>query len=65
MSGARALGAALLAVVLATSALTARAVMLDQRDAPARELAREKKAATDALALQDQSRTTNKAAFRP
>jgi hypothetical protein len=43
----------------------ARAVMLDQRDAPARELAREKKAAADALALQDQSRTTNKAAFRP
>jgi hypothetical protein len=43
----------------------ARAVMLDQRDAPARELARQKKEAADALALQDQSRTTNKAAFRP
>jgi hypothetical protein len=43
----------------------ARALMLDQRDAPARELARQKKEAADALALQDQSRTTNKAAFRP
>ncbi|HEY1913387.1 MAG TPA: hypothetical protein VGG73_20845 [Vicinamibacterales bacterium] len=49
MSGARAPGAAL----------------LDQRDAPARELAREKKEAADALALQDQSRTTNKRALRP
>jgi hypothetical protein len=49
VSGARALGAAL----------------LDQRDAPARELAREKKEAADALALQDHSRTTNKAVFRP
>ena len=44
---------------------TAQAVRLDEREAPERELARQKQAADDTRASQEKARTANKAAFRP
>ncbi len=41
------------------------AVRLDQRDAPLREIARQKQDAEDARASQEKARTANKATFRP
>jgi hypothetical protein len=41
------------------------ALRLDQREAPQRELAREKKEAEDARVSQEKARVANKAAFRP
>ena len=46
-------------------AADARAVALDERDAPQRERAREKKEADAALALRQKARQANKAAFIP
>jgi hypothetical protein len=43
----------------------AEAVRLDQRDAPLREIARQKQDAEDARASQEKARTANKATFRP
>ena len=43
----------------------AQALRLDERDAPRREIARQKKEAEDARAAQDKARVANKAAFRP
>ena len=43
----------------------AQAVKLDEREAPERENARQKKAADDARAAQEKARLANKAAFRP
>jgi hypothetical protein len=43
----------------------AQAVRLDEREAPQRELARQKKEAADTRASEEQSRLANKAAFRP
>ena len=43
----------------------AQALRLDERDAPRREIARQKKEADDARAAQDKARVANKAAFRP
>jgi hypothetical protein len=43
----------------------AQALQLDEREAPAREIARQKKAAADLRASQEKARTANKAAFRP
>ena len=43
----------------------AQAVRLDQREAPQRELARQKKEADDARVSQEKARVSNKAAFRP
>jgi hypothetical protein len=43
----------------------AEAVRLDQRDAPLREIARQKQDADDARASQEKARTANKATFRP
>ena len=43
----------------------AQAVKLDEREAPERENARQKKAADDARASQEKARLVNKAAFRP
>lgn len=42
-----------------------QATRLDDRDAPSRELARQKKETEDARASQEKSRVANKAAFRP
>lgn len=42
-----------------------RAVLQDQRDAPSRELAREKKARDEAQAALEKARDANKSAFRP
>jgi hypothetical protein len=44
---------------------TARAAVLDDREAPQREAAREKQEAEDRRAAQDKARSTNKAIFRP
>jgi hypothetical protein len=43
----------------------AQATRLDEREAPQREIARQKKETDDARASQDKSRLANKAAFRP
>ena len=43
----------------------AQAVRLDERDAPQRELARQKKLADDERASKAKARLANKAAFRP
>ena len=43
----------------------AQALRLNERDAPRREIARQKKEADDARAAQDKARVANKAAFRP
>ena len=43
----------------------AQAVRLDEREAPQRELARQKKEAADTRASEEKSRLANKAAFRP
>ena len=43
----------------------AEAVRLDERDAPRREIARQKKEADDARTAQEKARLANKAAFRP
>jgi hypothetical protein len=44
---------------------SAQAVRLDEREAPQREIDRRKKEVADEKLLQEQSRTTNKAAFTP
>jgi hypothetical protein len=43
----------------------AEAVRLDERDAPRREIARQKKEADDARAAREKARLANKAGFRP
>jgi hypothetical protein len=43
----------------------AEAIRLDQREAPQREVARQKKEAEDSRASEDKARTANKAVFRP
>ena len=43
----------------------AQATLLDEREAPQREIARQKKETEDARASQEQARLANKAAFRP
>ena len=43
----------------------AEAVRLDERDAPRREIARQKKEADDKRAAQEKARLANKAGFRP
>ena len=43
----------------------AEAVRLDERDAPRRELARQKKEADDQRTAQEKARVANKALFRP
>jgi len=43
----------------------AEAVRLDERDAPRREIARQKKEADDTRAAQEKARLANKAGFRP
>jgi hypothetical protein len=43
----------------------AQAIRLDERSAPAREIARQKKAEEDARASQEKARVANKAAFKP
>jgi hypothetical protein len=43
----------------------AEAIRLDQREAPRRELARQKKEVEDARIADEKARATNKAAFRP
>jgi hypothetical protein len=43
----------------------AQAVRLDERDAPSREIARQKKSADDARVSQEKARVANKAAFKP
>ncbi len=43
----------------------AEAIRLDDRDAPRREIARQKKETEDARATQEKARLANKAAFRP
>ena len=50
--------------VLARTA-DAEAIRLDQRDAPRREIARQKKEADAMRAAQEKARLANKAAFRP
>jgi hypothetical protein len=54
-------------VRLGTLARTAeaQALQLDERDAPRREVARQKKAADDTRAAQEKARVANKAGFRP
>jgi len=44
---------------------SAQAIRLDEREAPQREIDRRKKELADEQLLQEQSRTTNKAAFTP
>ena len=43
----------------------AQALRLDERDAPTREIARQKKAADDTRASHEKARLANKAGFRP
>jgi hypothetical protein len=43
----------------------AQAIRLDDREAPQREIARQKKETADTRASQEKSRVANKAAFRP
>jgi hypothetical protein len=43
----------------------AQAVLLDEREAPQREIARQKKEAEDTRVSEEKARVTNKAAFRP
>ena len=43
----------------------ATAVQLDAAEAPQREIARQKKEASDSLAVQEKAKTENKALFRP
>lgn len=43
----------------------AQAIRLDDREAPQREIARQKKEAEDSRVSQEKARTANKAAFRP
>ncbi len=43
----------------------AEALRLDEREAPQREIARQRKEAEDSRALEEKARETNKAAFRP
>jgi hypothetical protein len=43
----------------------AQAIRLDEREAPQREIARQKKEAADTRASEEKSRLANKAAFRP
>jgi hypothetical protein len=43
----------------------AQAIRLDDREAPQREIARQKKDAEDSRASQEKTRVANKAAFRP
>ena len=43
----------------------ARALRLDDREAPQREIARQKKEADDARASHQKARVANKAAFKP
>jgi len=59
-------------LILIAKALSARAhdaileaIRLDAIEAPRRELERRKKEAVDAITAREQTRTTNKAAFRP
>ncbi len=47
------------------STAAARALVLDAREAPQREAAREKKEAEDRGAAEEKARSTNKATFRP
>lgn len=64
-------GAAFQVVVTSTQldelarAADAEAVRLDQREAPLREIARQKRDAEDARAAQEKARVTNKSTFRP
>jgi hypothetical protein len=64
-------GAAFQVVVTSTQldelarAADAEAVRLDQREAPLREIARQKQDAEDAHAAQEKARAVNKATFRP
>jgi hypothetical protein len=44
---------------------TAQALLQDERDAPRREIARQKKEADDTRAAQEKARLANKAVFRP
>jgi hypothetical protein len=46
-------------------AADAEAVRLDQREAPLREIARQKQDAEDARAAREKARAANKATFRP
>jgi hypothetical protein len=43
----------------------AQAILLDEREAPQREIARQKKETEDARVAQEKARVVNKAAFRP
>ena len=43
----------------------ARAILLDEREAPQRDIARQKKEAEDARVSQEKARLANKASFRP
>ena len=43
----------------------AEAIRLDEREAPGRELARQKKETEDARASEEKARLANKPAFRP
>lgn len=48
-----------------TRTADAQAILLDEREAPQREIARQKKEAEDARVAQEKARVVNKAAFRP
>jgi len=63
-SGFRMIVTSLRLDVLARTA-EAQAVRLDERDAPRREIARQKKEADDTRAAQEKARLANKAGFRP
>jgi hypothetical protein len=63
-SGFRMIVTSLRLDALARTAET-EAVRLDERDAPRREIARQKKEADDTRAAQEKARLANKAAFRP
>ena len=51
--------------IAALTRTAARALVLDAREAPQREAAREKKEAEDRGAAEEKARSTNKATFRP
>lgn len=48
-----------------TRTADAQAILLDEREAPQREIVRQKKEAEDARVAEEKARTVNKAAFRP
>jgi hypothetical protein len=48
-----------------TRTADAQAILLDEREAPQREIARQKKEAEDTRVAQEKARIVNKAAFRP